>query len=287
MMINEVCKKCLLTKKAIEYYEKQGLIAPQVLENGYRDFSREDVERLSKVAVLRRLGLSAAQIRCVLGQGSPGALSDIAEQKQWELDDLQLKQQLMRQLAKEQTWEEVRRQLDSLEKKQSILTRLLETFAGTYGQYIVFHFAPFLNDPIETPEQEQAFRTIIDFLDNIELVIPEDLAPYLAEAAGVWTGDAAKKLNESMASAIGDTEGYIAENKETIEQYLAFKQTEEFKASPTFRLQELLRELNRQNGYNEVFIPAMCALSPSYRAYHEKLLKANERFLELYPQSQS
>ncbi len=44
MLINEVCKKCRLTKKAVEYYIEQGLISPDIMENGYRDFSQDDVE---------------------------------------------------------------------------------------------------------------------------------------------------------------------------------------------------------------------------------------------------
>lgn len=36
MLINEVCQKCRLTKKAIEYYVEQQLVQPEILENGYR-----------------------------------------------------------------------------------------------------------------------------------------------------------------------------------------------------------------------------------------------------------
>ena len=46
MLINEVCKKCSLTKKAIEYYEEQGLTHPQIMENDYRAFSEDDVIQL-------------------------------------------------------------------------------------------------------------------------------------------------------------------------------------------------------------------------------------------------
>lgn len=31
MLINEVCKECNLTKKAVEYYAEQGLIQPMML----------------------------------------------------------------------------------------------------------------------------------------------------------------------------------------------------------------------------------------------------------------
>ena len=55
MLINEVCTKCKLTKKAVEYYGKQGLITPVVMENGYRQFSDDDVMRLKKIATLRSI----------------------------------------------------------------------------------------------------------------------------------------------------------------------------------------------------------------------------------------
>ncbi len=42
MLINEVCKECNLTKKAVEYYTEQGLIQPRITENGYRQFSETD-----------------------------------------------------------------------------------------------------------------------------------------------------------------------------------------------------------------------------------------------------
>ena len=66
MLINEVCKRCKLTKKAVEYYEEQGLICPKVMENGYRAFSEDDVVYLSKIAILRELGLSVSDIKSVL-----------------------------------------------------------------------------------------------------------------------------------------------------------------------------------------------------------------------------
>lgn len=31
MLINEVCKECNLTKKAVEYYTEQGLIQPRIM----------------------------------------------------------------------------------------------------------------------------------------------------------------------------------------------------------------------------------------------------------------
>lgn len=55
MLIKEVCTITKLTKKAVEYYEKQGLVFPKVLKNGYRDFYNDDIEQLKKIVVLRKL----------------------------------------------------------------------------------------------------------------------------------------------------------------------------------------------------------------------------------------
>jgi len=51
MFIKDVCLETQATKKAIEYYIEQGLITPIVLENGYRDFSASDCEKLKKIKI--------------------------------------------------------------------------------------------------------------------------------------------------------------------------------------------------------------------------------------------
>ena len=82
MLINEVCKRCGLTKKAIEYYEEQGLTRPQIMENGYRVFSEDDVIQLNKIAVLRGLGISVADIKTVLAENDRFKL--YATRKNWK-----------------------------------------------------------------------------------------------------------------------------------------------------------------------------------------------------------
>ncbi len=278
MLINEVCKKCQLTKKAIEYYEEQKLLSPNILENGYRDFSEEDAVTLSRISVLRRLGLSVADIRSALADSSFSALRNISNKQILELENMQAKSNLTLQLANGEKWETIRLQLDQLEKKQSILSRLLEKFPGYYGRYAAFHFAAFLNEPIRTPEQQEAFDTIILFLDQIEISIQTEMKSYLEEIELTTNTNMINTINKNLALAVEHPEQYLSENKEILERYMAFTETDEYKSSPAFRLKNLLQNLNQQNGYNEVFIPAMCKLSQSYHSYYEKLQKANEVF---------
>lgn len=64
MRIQEVESLVGITKKNIRFYEQEGLIEPsRNRENGYRDYSDEDVLSLKKIRLLRRLGLPIEEIR--------------------------------------------------------------------------------------------------------------------------------------------------------------------------------------------------------------------------------
>lgn len=283
MLINEVCQKCRLTKKAIEYYVEQQLVQPEILENGYRNFSIGNVERLKKIAILRRLGLSVQSIKEVLDEGGQAVLYKVSESKRIEIEAEKAKQTLVQQLAEKQDWEYTNSQLEILEKSQTILQRLLNVFPGYYGKYISLHFARYLNEPIVSDEQQEAFKTVIDFLDNVNFELPSDLQQYLDEITKDFDETFVENVFANMNDAISDTEKYMAENKELLERYMQLKQSDEFKASPAYKLQELLRKLNSENGYDTIFIPAMKKLSLSYRQYHDGLEKANAVFLNKYP----
>lgn len=62
----KLSKLCNLTKKAIEYYVQQELVFPCILENGYRDFSQNDIEILKEIALYRKLGLRVYEIKGIL-----------------------------------------------------------------------------------------------------------------------------------------------------------------------------------------------------------------------------
>ena len=56
MKINEVEQLVGITKKNIRFYEEQGLLNPdRNRENGYRDYSDEDVRTLEQIKLLRKL----------------------------------------------------------------------------------------------------------------------------------------------------------------------------------------------------------------------------------------
>ena len=64
MKINEVEQRVGISKKNIRFYESQGLLTPRRnSENGYRDYTPEDVALLQAVKLLRKLGVPLEEIR--------------------------------------------------------------------------------------------------------------------------------------------------------------------------------------------------------------------------------
>ncbi len=292
MLINEVCKTCALTKKAVEYYIAQGLVAPSVQENGYRDFSDADIERLKKISVLRGLGISAAELQKILSvqqEMGDAALKAISDRKRMEIAVMQEKRQLLQELSRTQDWDLVQKKLRQLQNKQSVLARLQEAFPGYYGNYICQHFAPYLNEPVETQAQQEAFETILDFLDRVHLELPADLQAYYCEVTAEYDDTIMETVDAKVKSAYGDMERFLVENREAIEAYMKYKASEAYQSSNAFRLEQELKQFISASGYYEVFLPAMCRLSKSYREYREMMMNANQRFVQegLYGQAET
>ena len=68
MKINEVEELLQISKANIRFYEKEGLITPARADNGYRDYSEEDVECLKKIIILRKIGMAIPDIRGVVSE---------------------------------------------------------------------------------------------------------------------------------------------------------------------------------------------------------------------------
>lgn len=58
MQIQTIEQKTGLDRATIRYYEQEGLIKPQRLQNGYRDYSEQNLQDLQKIKLMRQIGLS-------------------------------------------------------------------------------------------------------------------------------------------------------------------------------------------------------------------------------------
>lgn len=97
MRIQEVCAALGLTKKAVEYYIQQELLSPKALDNGYRQFSKQDIERLRKISVLRKLGLTIKEIKQTLADHGDAMLQQKLMHNQQRLMHEHMRHSLQRE----------------------------------------------------------------------------------------------------------------------------------------------------------------------------------------------
>lgn len=287
MLINEVAKLCNLTKKAVEYYTEQGLICPNILENGYRDFSEQDIEILKQIALYRRLGLSISEIKNILN--NPEELKSILYKKTLELEQEKAKQDILKKLCDGESLEKLEQEINNINSKSIIIKKLMDLFPSYYGKFISLNFSRYLTGKIETKEQMEAFKEIIDFFDNVpDIEIPKDLQEYLDEYLAEYSSEEGQERINSILQArdknIKNIDEFVKKNKESLDKYNEYKKTKEFKNLPANRLMELMKQVCSTNGYYERFIPAMRKLSPLYNEYYEQMIKANEQFIKNYPE---
>ena len=168
MKINEVEQQAGITKRNIRFYEQQGLLSPKRNgENGYRDYSEEDVAELKKIKLLRKLSLPIEEIRKI--QSGALVLEDALMRQvivlEREKTDLEAMSRLCRSLSEERCQyltllpEQYLERMVEMEKdgtrfsnvdKQDVIRRKRGSIlaAAVFILIMVFLIMIFLEDPI-------------------------------------------------------------------------------------------------------------------------------------------
>jgi MerR family copper efflux transcriptional regulator len=105
MNIGTVSEKSGLPAKTIRYYEDIGLIRPDRRDNGYRDYSIEDMHRLKFLQRSRGLGFSVEECRQLLSlygdtHRESAEVKAIAKAKLTEIDRKLAELQGLREMLK-------------------------------------------------------------------------------------------------------------------------------------------------------------------------------------------
>jgi DNA-binding transcriptional MerR regulator len=108
MKINEVEQLLNITKPNIRFYEKKGLLSPARNENGYREYSGEDIETLKKIILFRKMGISIEDIKALLD--GEKKLSEVVNQNvahiEEQMKELQGALCISRRMQKDRTLDE-------------------------------------------------------------------------------------------------------------------------------------------------------------------------------------
>ncbi|XID93916.1 MerR family transcriptional regulator [Paenibacillaceae bacterium WGS1546] len=283
MRIQEVRKHLNVTRKAVEYYIEQALLRPSVLENGYRDFNQEDVEQIRKIMILRKLGLGISEIRNVLAAPDPSHLRQQLIRQELRQTNENERLAILRQLSVSGDWQEAERKLLALDQQATVTDKLLEAFPNDFGLFIALHFAPFFPAAILSGEQQSAYEEIVSYLDDTaSMDIPAEWSNWLKDQQSELTVTDWRKLSTDMIDAARQPEAFWEKHQQNITAYLNFKQSEAYRQSPAFQMQQLLQRLQQDSGYHERFIPALKRLSPAYSEYARQLERADELLRDKY-----
>ena len=271
MLLNEIIKEVGMTKRAVKYYEEKGLLTVNKDNNGYRNYSKQDVDTLKKISVYRKLGISIKDIQKLLKTDDKSILLHIYQEKLQEhvLQDYELK--ALKQFIDDGNADKANELLDY----QTVENAIESLLPGKeWANYFKSHFKPFLNIRLTTPEQKQALQNILEYCDKTTLKIPFMMQIGMKIANTV--SQESRTADEMIAYYRDMNENEYSKLKEKVYAGVKMK-TGMMKYHPSFIAQRKMQKELQNKGYNDIFLPNLMVLSPKYAEYKKSLDALNNR----------
>lgn len=266
MKIQEAMGLTGLTRKALHFYESEGLIKPAVAGNGYRDYSLEDIALLRAIAALRRIDMPLEIVReamahpdraCALLRAHHATLLD---RQQALAQCLAGTDRLLRRVEQGVP-------LDAAEVRLETLGQSLrQAFPGGFGQMLEAHFQTFLQEPLQTEVQHAAMGRMIEYLDGLEINLPDlpgESGRHAEVQQAYWDGiDSLLAMPEEEKHTMLSG---MRRQKEAMDAVLAAQAPELQRelAQKSAGRKELLQEA----GYYEHVVANLRVISPRYDRY--------------------
>lgn len=294
MKIGEVVEYTGLTRKAVNYYEEQGLITPSPCkDNNYREYSREDVDRLVQISVLRQIDVPIRDIKSILSD--PEKIRQVLESHLSKLENdikkLEISKGVLRTCLDDLTADKVQMpkltekllllnnslQMDGKGRENYMKKQLQRIFPGNFGKMIFFLYGTFLTGPVDTHEKEAAWMSIVKYLDEMESIeVSEDIKVFYENIPEEQLDTISQTLNKSINKV-------NSFNDEEFEDYI--KQTIEKLSNNQSTLNEVksftndsskngmgIKEKLREMGYYENFENNLKILSEAYVKYTNRMM---------------
>ena len=279
MRINEAAEHLGLSQRALKYYEKEGLLEVRRDENGYRNYSTQDLERLKKISLYRKLGIATLDIESLLNTEDPVRLREILAQKRDQLQQDQTQLQSLEKYLDDGNLDEAFQQIDY----ETIGQAIQDMFPGFTGYYFMHHFMPYLQMRITSPEQQAAYQRILTFWDTTTIQVPlvMRLISYLQYKLNrLNLFDQTETMEKRMRQMIEMSDHDYEKLKKQVLSGVKMKTSFPMKYHPAFVSQRKFMKRLQDAGYNDIFIPSMIALSPAYKRYHDALTAVNQRLCD-------
>ena len=261
MLLNEIINEVGMTKRAVKYYEEKGLLSVDKDNNGYRNYTAQDVETLKKISVYRKLGISIKDIQSLLETGDKSILLRIYQEKVQEkvLKDSEL--EALKQFIDDGDADKANEALDY----QTVENAIESLLPGKeWGDYFKSHFKPFLNVRLKTLEQKQALQNILEYCDETTLKVPFIMGIGAKIIGGI--AQETRTADEMIAYYRDMSESEYERLKEKVWKGAKMKNGI-MKYHPAFIAQRKMQKELQNKGYNDIFIPNLMVLSPTYAEY--------------------
>ena len=271
MLLNEIINEDGMTKRAVKYYEEKGLLSVDKDNNGYRNYTAQDVETLKKISVYRKLGISIKDIQSLLETGDKSILLRIYQEKVQEkvLKDSEL--EALKQFIDDGDADKANEALDY----QTVENAIESLLPGKeWGDYFKSHFKPFLNVRLKTLEQKQALQNILEYCDETTLKVPFIMG--IGAKIIVAIAQETRTADEMIAYYRDMSESEYERLKEKVWKGAKMKNGI-MKYHPAFIAQRKMQKELQNKGYNDIFIPNLMVLSPTYAEYKKALDNVNDR----------
>ena len=271
MLLNKIAKEVGMTKRAIKYYEEKGLLSMKKDDNGYRNYTQEDVETLKKISIYRKLGISIDDIKKLLETDDKKLLLSIYNQKLQEKQLQESELEALKEFIDDGDPDKANELLDYETIENAIESMLPKE---EWLNYLMSHFKPFLNIRIKTPEQKQALKNILEYCENTTLK-----TPFMMKLGMKLAGDIAKetKTADEMISYYRDMSNEEYERLKADVLKGAKLKSGILKYHPSYIAQRKMMKEYQDKGYNNIFIPNLMVLSPKYGEYKRALDSVNDR----------
>ncbi|MBU3169922.1 MerR family transcriptional regulator [Clostridium estertheticum] len=291
MNIKTASEKTGLTKKAIKYYENEGLITPlKKCENNYREYSNDDIIKLNLIGALRALDITIVDIKdVVMGRKSlPETLIDTVKKIDESITYLGKSKLIITSLIEKNltdyraSGEQIRRLRETLElsrddKKEFISNTLLRIFPGKFGQLFVSIYAPFLSVTIYNDEKKKIWLRLVDFLDSVDEVVYKNT--FLVEQINNSDNDNLDELKKALDTQYKYILDYDENTKDNIminrqiELARSLKESEELKQKFNKGLEDLKQFMKVVGPIQKGFEEYLCILNEDYKKYKDNEIK--------------
>lgn len=279
MNIKVASERTGLTKKAIKYYETEGLIIPSKnSENNYREYSEADIVKLNLIGALRMLDIPIAEIKKVIegNKSMHKIMQESLKRIDEDIENLKTTRLIISNLLEKNSQDyygsgdNIKKLRESLElsmeeKKEFISNKLRRVFPGKYGEAFILNYEPFLNITIDDDDKKEIWIKLIEALDDFDDVSEtEEGKALMSKYNSIDDSEYTESLKKLRTERTENTYNIINWNEEYVQTHI--KSAVEY-------WKKLLNNSSERDSFKKVTAPMIKNMTTTFGEVHKEFSK--------------